>query len=291
MKMKWRFCVLTLAVIFVFSLTVLSTGLTAQSTGRVEFVALVAPSGGQPEPVRQMTFYLLRKSAEEIRNDAAKLTSETDLDHFIDSLTVSPELKSWMHKHHSVRLDGGEFTRSLTPEEIVGVPEFFKAYMTHNAAFRMGFPEPKFKEKEKASNPEKYNAQIEQYRAAARKFIGAAPDTVQGLDFELVDLNPSAKWESIDRKQRQAVHARALQMAAQRYLAARCNTDLDGHGSFSGIAPGTYWIGMLGAEATSGDVHIHWDYPVTVRLGETASVELSNLNAARSTTSAQNSIN
>ena len=34
---------------------------------RIEFAAHVAPTGGQPEPVRQLTFYLLRKSLEDIR--------------------------------------------------------------------------------------------------------------------------------------------------------------------------------------------------------------------------------
>jgi hypothetical protein len=48
---------------------------------------------------------------------------------------------------------------------------------------------------------------------------------------------------------------------------------------------------MLGGEAISGDVRLQWDYPVTVRQGETASVELSNLNAVRTATTAQNSNN
>jgi hypothetical protein len=41
----------------------------------------------------------------------------------------------------------------------------------------------------------------------------------------------------------------------------------------------------------SGDVRVRWDFPVTVRQGETASVELSNLNAAPASASAQNSTN
>ncbi len=62
-----------------------------------------------------------------------------------------------MKKHHSVRLSGEDFTKSLTPEDIVDIPEFFKAYMAHNEAYRgVGFPEPKFKEKDRNSNPEKY---------------------------------------------------------------------------------------------------------------------------------------
>ena len=48
---------------------------------------------------------------------------------------------------------------------------------------------------------------------------------------------------------------------------------------------------MLGEEAVSGDVHVHWDVPVTLRQGQTASLELSNFNAASSGTTAQNSNN
>jgi hypothetical protein len=266
--------------------------LAAQSTGRIEFVALVSPTGGQPEPVRQLTFYLLRKSVEDIRTEAAQTAPAPALDKFIEGLSFSPELKTWMNKHRSVRLSGEDFTKSLTPEEVVDIPEFFKAYMDHNEAYRgVGFPEPKFKERDRTSNPEKYKAQKEEYNAAIRKFIARAPDTKQGIDLELIDLNPDPKWESVEGKQRQLLDARAFQLARERYLVARTDTNLDGRGSFAGIAPGNYWIGMLGAEAISGDVRLHWDFPVSVRQGETASVELSNLNAVRPNTTAQNSNN
>src|SRR5579863_6211650 len=171
--------------------------LVAQSTGRIEFIASVAATGGQPEPVRQLTFYLLRKSVEDIRTEAIQTAPGPSLDKFIDGLEVSPDLKAWMNKHQSVRLSGEEFTKSLTPEDIVDIPEFFKAYMTHNEAYRgIGFPEPKFNEKDRKSNPEKYDSDKEKYKAAVRKFIAAAPDTVKGMDLELVDLNPFPKWES-----------------------------------------------------------------------------------------------
>jgi len=281
-----------MALFIGFLMIALPARLAAQSTGRVEFVALVAPTGGQPEPVRQLTFYLLRKSVEDIRKEALQTAPAPDLEKFIDGLDVSPELKAWMEKHHSVRLSGEEFTKSLTPGDIVAIPEYFKAYMTHNEAYRgAGFPEPKFKEKDLKSNPEKYQAQKEEYKAAIRKFIGGAPSTVQGMDLELINLNPYPRWAALEGKQSQNLDARAFRLAEERYLVTRTNTDLDGHGSFAGVAPGKYWIGMLGAEAISGDVRIHWDFPVTVRQGETSSVELSNLNAARPNTTAQNSNN
>lgn len=265
---------------------------SAQATGSVEFAARVEATGGQPEPVRQLTFYLLRKSVEDIRKEAEQSTPGTDIDKFIDGLNVSPELKAWMRKHHSVRLNGTEFLKSLTVDDVVGIPEFFKAYMTHNEAYRgLGFPEPKFKEKDQKSNPEKYQEQKKQYDEAVRKYIAANMDTVQGMDLEMVDLDPWARWSSMERKQRQGLEARVFQLAEQRYVVARTQTDLDGRGSFSGIAPGTYWIGLFGAEAISGDVHLRWDLPITVRQGQTASVELSNVNAARPTSAALNSDN
>jgi hypothetical protein len=264
----------------------------AQSAARVEFTARVSPSGGQPEPVRQMRFYLLRKSVEDIRAEALQADPGAGLDQFIDALSVTPELKAWMTKHHTVRLSGDDFTKGLTPEDVVDIPEFFKAYMSHNEAYRgVGFPQPKYKEKDREQNPEKYKDQKEEYKAAVRKFIGNAPATKQGMDLELIDLNPDPKWQSQQNKLRKTIDARAFQLAQERYVVARSETDLEGHGAFSGVAPGNYWIGMLGEEAISGDVRVHWDFPVKVHAGENASVELSNFNAARNNTTAQNSNN
>jgi hypothetical protein len=111
------------------------------------------------------------------------------------------------------------------------------------------------------------------------------------MDLELVDLNPNAKWIALEHKHAKLVDENAMQIAQERYVVARTDTDLEGRGSFSGIAPGNYWIGMFGGEAISGDVRQHWDLRVTVRQGETANIELSNFNAVRSNTSAQNSNN
>jgi hypothetical protein len=268
------------------------TRLGAQSTGSVEFQARVTPSGGQPEPVRQLSFYLLRKSFEDIRAEALQSAPGPDLDKFIDGLEFTPELKAWMKKHHTAQLSGEGFIKTVTADDIVDTPEFFKAYMTHNEAYRgLGFPEPKFRARDQKTNPEKYQEQKDQYNAAIRKFIAASPDTVKGMDLELVNLNPSAKWIALENKHAKMVDADAMQLAEERYVVARAETDLEGRGSFSGIVPGNYWIGMFGAEAISGDVRQHWDLRVTVREGDTARVELSNFNAVRSSTSAQNSNN
>jgi len=262
----------------------------AQSSARVEFAARVSPTGGQSEPVRQATFYLLRKSKEAIRAEALQTAPAADLEKFVDGLQVTPELKAWMKKHRSVRLTGEDFTKSLTPDEIVDVPEFFEAYMTHNEAYRgAGFPEPKYKAKERKTDPDKYAAQRAEYLAAVRTFIAATPEHVKGMDLELVNINPYPKWEAVQRKQDQLLETDALRLASERYIVARAETDLEGHGSFSGVAPGKYWIAMFSSEAVSGDVHLRWDVPIVVRSGENTSVELSNVNAERISASAENS--
>jgi len=272
-------------------LIALPARLPAQTAGAIQFKAQVAPTDGRPEPVRQLTFYLLRKSLEEVRTEAAQLEPLPDLDKFVDGLAVSPELKAWMKKHHTVQLSGTDFTKGLTPDEILGVPEFSTAYMSHNIGYKgIGFPDPKFKEKDRDSNPEKYKQQKDEYDVALRKYIKAMPESVSGIDIDLNDINPSPKWEHILNSQRQRLDDRTFQLAQERYLAAKTDTDLDGNGSFSNVAPGRYWIGMIGVQAISGDVHLRWDLPVTVKPGETTRVELNNLNATRPYSAAENSI-
>lgn len=262
----------------------------AQSTGRIDFTARVAPTGGRPEPVRQLTFYVLSKSIDDIRAEALQLEPPPDLDKFVDGLTVSPEFKTWMKKHHSVQLMGGEFSKSLTADDIMNIPELYKAYMSRNAAFKgVGFPDPKFKEKDREANPEKYNQQKKEYADAIHKFIIAVPESVEGIDADMMEINPFSKWQQLVNAHQQRLDARTIELAQQRYQSGQTDTDLEGRGEFSNLAPGTYWIGMMGIQAISGDVRLRWDVPVTVLPGQTTRVELNNLNAERPNNVAQNS--
>ena len=290
MKVKSYLCAIALCL---GSLVILvPEQFAAQSDGRVEFTAHVAPTGGRPEPVRQLTFSLLRKSLDDIRAEALQSSPAPDLGKFIDGLSVSPEMKAWMKKHDSVQLAGVDFTKSLTPDDIMDIPEFYNAYMARNVGYKgVSFPNPKFKEKDRESNPQKYEQAKEEYRAAIRRFIVAVPESVQGLDADLTDLNPYTKWQAYARDQNQALASRISELVQSHYLAAQTDTDLDGHGFFQAIAPGNYWIAMLGTEAISGDVRLRWDVPVSVRPGETAHVILSNVNAVKPSTTAQNSSN
>ena len=90
-------------------LIVVPARIAAQSTGGIEFSAQVAPTDGRPEPVRQMTFYLLRKSLDDVRQEAMQQEPAPDLDQFIDGLTVSPKLKDWMKKNQTVQLGRSDF--------------------------------------------------------------------------------------------------------------------------------------------------------------------------------------
>jgi hypothetical protein len=264
-----------------------SSAAQSSAPGAIEFAARVTPSGGQPEPVRGLEFYLLRKSLDDIRSEAEDANPLPDMDHFIDGLEGSPELKAWMKKHHSVDLQGTDFTSHLTGDEIVGIPEFFSAYKTLNGTSSSGggYPQPKYKESDKTKDPEKYKMELAQYVETMRHFVEKNPDSLSGLDVELADKNPGRKWAQLVADQKQRAERRALQLAESTYLAAQTEPGANSRGSFQALAPGTYWLTTLDTPAMAGDVRLRWDVPVTVRPGETTRVELSNVNAVEANAS------
>ena len=249
------------------------------SNGSIEFAAYVRPEGGQSEPVREMTFYLLSKSLADIRKEAEAAEPFTDLDHFIIQLGVSPELKVWMTKHHQVNLAGNDFVKELTPDDVINVPEFLSAYNDQNgAAVHAGVPEPKYKKDEQQKDPEKYKRQREQYQQALRHYIEAHPDLMQGLDAEFSELNPYPRWMKVQAQQQHHLEQRVMQLAQTRYLVDTAVTSLNGKGAFQSLNAGQYWISNLDTPALSGDFHLLWDVPVNVSPARTARIELSNLN-------------
>jgi hypothetical protein len=252
----------------------------ASGSGSIEFVARVTPSGGHSEPVRGLEFYLLSKSLADIRAETEKADPAPDMEHFIDTLELSPELKAWMKKHHSVDLQGTDFTSHLTGDDVVSTPEFFDAYKTLNGGKQSGgYPQPKYKESDKTKNPEKYQLEVKQYLDTMRRFVQKNPDSLSGIDVELADKNPGRQWAHLVADQKLRIEHRALQLAQSVYLAAQTEPGADSHGSFQGLAPGNYWLTTLDTPALAGDVRLRWDLPVTVRPGEPTRVELSNVNA------------
>jgi hypothetical protein len=248
--------------------------------GGIEFVASVTPTDGRPEPVRQFTFYLLRKSLTELHADVQAADPPPVMNAFIDALDVSPELKAWMKKNDTVELAGSDFMRKLTPDAILNVPEFMKAYVTYNSGYPgSGFPEIKSKPKDQTEYPDKYALEVKAYRDAVLHYATVNPETKEGMEAELTDINPNQKWFAAQNDERDRVEKRTLRLAQTQYLVGQTDTDLDGHGEMTGLPPGDYWLGSLGAVAQSGDVRQTWDVPVTVRAGQTANIELTNLNA------------
>lgn len=284
----FRFAFVTVLALGLFYVAVPPT-LLAQATASLDFTARVAPTDGRPEPVRQFTFYLLRRSLADIRAEVAQRDPAPDLNQYVDTLSSSPEMKSWMKKNHSVQLSGGDFTKLLTPDDVVNIPELFTAYMARNAGFEgIGFPKPKYKEKDISADPEKYRREKEEYKAAVKKFIIAEPTSVLGIDADLTGDNPYDKWSKMLGDRERRMEKMTLDLAQRNYVVAQADTDLEGHGSFANVAPGDYWIGTLGSQAISGDARVRWDLPVTMRAGEVSRVELTNLNAVEPTTTTAN---
>lgn len=252
----------------------------ATQTGAVEFTARVRPSAGRPEPVRELTFYLLRKSLADIQKEVEETEPKPDLDRFIDGLEVSDQLKAWMKKKRSVELAGTGFIRRLKVDDLLDVPEFYEAYTKHNAGdVALGFPLPKYRESDRLQNPQKYEKLHQEYREAIRKWIVSNPQSADGIEVHLDAINPGQRWALQESELRRRIRKRTLDLAQTRYLAAKTDTDLDGRGTFTGLPPGTYWLSTLETEAVAGDSRLRWDTPVTVRAGQTTRLELSNLNA------------
>ncbi len=250
------------------------------ASGSIEFQARIQPAGGRLEPVRSLSFYLLRKSLADIRTEAAQAEPPTDLDQFIENLSVSAELKAWMRKNHTVALAGTEFTKRLTSDDVTTIPEFLEAYMKHNtASMNAGVPAPKFKESDRLSNPEKYKRERDEYLQSIKRHIASRPETMDGIDAALGDSNPTQRWAQRQAEQQRKVERRSLMLAQTTYLAGQTDSDLDGRGAIRGLLPGIYWLATLDSPAMAGDVRLHWDVSVRIAPGETARIELNNVNA------------
>jgi len=255
----------------------------AAQTGTVQFVARVTPSAGEDEPVRTLPFYLLSKSYADIQKEAEATSPVPSQDKFIDSLDVSKELKAWMKSNHRVNLSGEDFVKMVKADDIMNVPEFFTAYTERNVGDRTaGFPTPKYKLEDRAKDPAKYDRLVTQYHDAIRTFIIADPDSKDGLDLGLEEVNPGHKWDMLKAKNLFDLSRETADLARGKYLVARVETDMQGQGALRGIPPGNYWLGTLNIEAVAGDARERWDVPVTVRAGQPSYLTLTNINSVKS---------
>lgn len=252
----------------------------AAQSGSIAFTARITPSTGVAEPVRGLPFYLLSKGFADIQREADASVPKLDFNHFIDSLTVSKELKTWMKKNHTATITGDDFRKSLKPDEIINIPEFWKAYFDENASGAgSGFPPRKYKESDRTKNPEKYQRAVDEYHAKVRKYLAANPDSKEVMDADLESINPGPRWADMVAARARNVNTMALDLAQSRYAVGQTQTDVNGRGEFNSVAPGTYWITSLEIEAEVGDTQEKWDVAVSVRAGATTQVVLSNFNA------------
>lgn len=247
--------------------------------GALEFSARITPTAARPEPVRQFTFYILTKSYTEIVKEEEEKDPAPSREEFIDGLKFSPELRSWMKAHNTFDLSAPDVDKQISPDEVLGVPEFLLAYQRSNTGgVTSGFPKPKYTDLDKAKDPEKYKKLREQYLADLMKFLRKHPESVTGIELEMEGINPQRKWDTMQATRNKRVLRAAPELAQLKFLARRSDTDLEGHASVSGLPPGDYWISTLNLEANAGDMHVRWDVPVKIEAGQTTRVELTNLN-------------
>ncbi len=267
-------CVATFAFSFV------NEARAQSDAGAVEIIARITPTAARPEPVRQFTFYLLTRSYSDIVKEVEDKDPVPPRDTFIDGLKVSPELRTWLKGHDTLDLSAPDLDNLLTPDDILGIPEFLRAYQrTNGGGVTSGVPKPKYSETDKAEHPEKYEKLKQDYMARLKKFVRARPETISGVELELDAVNPQHKWAALQNDRRKRVLRVAPDLAQLRFLAAKADTDLEGRASISGLAPGDYWISSLNLDADAGDMRVRWDVPVRIERGKTVHVELSNLNS------------
>jgi hypothetical protein len=282
MKIYSKISLSTLSVLLLVAGVMGKAPRAAAQTGSVQFVARVTPSAGEDEPVRTLPFYLLSKSYADIEKEAAAAAPGANMDKFIDSLTVSKELKAWMKTNHRVNLSGEDFTKMIKADDIMNVPEFFSAYVERMAGDRTeGFPTPKYKPEDKTKDPAKYDRLVMQYHDAIRAFVISNPDSLDSLDLSLEEVNPGHKWDMLKAKNLAELNRETADLARGKYLVARAETDMQGQGALRGIPPGNYWLGTLNIEAVAGDARERWDVPVTVHAGQPSYVTLTNINAVK----------
>jgi hypothetical protein len=268
------------AFIVIVATCVFVTPVVAQSgAGSLDVIAQITPTGGRPEPVRQFTFCLLTKSYADIVKEVEGTDPMPTREEFIDKLKVSDELKGWMKKHDVIDLTQVDFDKLVTAEEMMAVPEFLAAYQRSNGGgVTPGMPQPKFKQVNKDTDPDKYEKMKEEYLTSLKKFMTAHPSTINGVELELGAVSPKLKWDRLQVDHNRKVAQLAPDTAQSKYLAGRVDTDLDGRAMISGLKPGEYWLSSLGVDAASGDRHMHWDVPTKIQPGQTTRLTLSNLN-------------
>lgn len=250
------------------------------TTGTLEFSAFVSPTAAKPEPVRDFTFYVLTKSYEEIKKEVETKNGAPDREKYIESLKLSPELREWLKAHDVMDLTMPGLDKLLTADDILHVPEFLLAYQRSNSGgVTNRIPKPKYKDADKTEHPEKYEKEHQEYLVSLKKFVQANPMTMAGMELELDGINPAKKWAEIQNSFKKRIRQQAPMQAQTKYLVAKVDTNLEGTANIFRLAAGSYWLSTLDLQAGAGDSRLRWDVPITIEMGKTTRIELTNLNA------------
>jgi hypothetical protein len=272
---------LSLLIFFCSFLSLGQASFGQGATGTLDLTARIAPTGAHPEPVRQFTFYVLTKSYAEILQEAAEQFPLAGREEFVNELKISPELKAWMKQHSVIDLTAPDMDKLITPDDVMNIPEFFAGYERSNSGgVTAGLPKPKYKEADAEANPTKYFKLKQEYMSATKKFVESHPSTISGMETELGGVNPKYKWDKALQEHNQKIAQLGPELAQTKYMAAKGDTDLDGHLVIRGLPAGSYWVSSLGLDAASGDRRLIWDVPVSVQSGAPTQLVLSNLNGS-----------
>ena len=222
--------------------------------GSIEFIARATPSSGVEEPVRGFPFYLLSKSFEEIQKEVSVNYPKPDMDAFIDTMTgASKQLRAWMKKNHWVQLSGEDFVKKLDVDDVMGVPEFFDAYVERMSGDQTtNFPSPKFKPAQLKKDPDKYNRLKAEYREDVKQFLIKNPKSTEGMDLNLEDIDPFTRWTQLQAKSEPDIQRRMEELAQSKYLVARAQTDVEGQGVSTARAAGTLLAQFAGSGGGCG---------------------------------------
>src|ERR1700743_2461983 len=213
----------------VCSLLAGGTASAQAGNGALDLVARITPTAARPEPVRQFTFYVLTKSYEDITKDVEASDAPPDRDKFIGELKVSNELKDWLKKHDESYLTSPNLDKMLTPDDILGVPEFLLAYQRANSGgVTYGIPKPKYDDADKTSHPDRYQKQHDEYFVALKKFMQTHPESMSGVELELSGINPQSKWALLQTERKKRILRVPPGCAQTRYLSTHGGTQLGG---------------------------------------------------------------
>jgi len=230
-----------------------------QSTGSVEFTAQVAPTDGRPSLSANCTFYPLAQQASKTSAGGHANSNGSGLDKFVDGLSVLAQIESVDEKRITPRslLEG--ISQIYSPRTISWTRPILQCLHVSQFGLRgERFSQTEIQSEGRSLQPEKFNDAKRVQGSSPQIHWQEQPDSIPGIDAGLTEINPSRKMGT-NRGRPAAAHREAHAGDRSNPLfGAQTDTNLDGRGIFAGLAPGRYWIDILGMQAISGDVRLRW---------------------------------